>query len=127
MARYFQYKVEVFCKEIILDGPLGKTKYYAIRIAFQERSSPKFIRLYGSLMHQILKTKLPTLLNPQLPDHLNEAELFKFKTYQIHAHYRNCWKCNRMNAASHTVDILLGRQFLQNLIVNLAMLKTKRF
>ena len=26
VARLFQYKVEVFFKEIILDGPLGKTK-----------------------------------------------------------------------------------------------------
>ena len=40
VARHFQYKVEVFFKEIILDGPYGKTKYYAIRIEFQERGSP---------------------------------------------------------------------------------------
>ena len=40
MARHFQYKAEVFFKEIILGGPLGKTKYYAIRIEFQERGSP---------------------------------------------------------------------------------------
>ena len=39
-ARYFQYKVEVFFKDIILDGPLGKTKYYAIRMEFQERGIP---------------------------------------------------------------------------------------
>ena len=42
VARHFQYKVEVFFKDIILDGPLGKTKYYAIRIEFQERGSPHF-------------------------------------------------------------------------------------
>ena len=35
VARYFQHKVEVFFKEIILDGTLEKTKYYAIRIVFQ--------------------------------------------------------------------------------------------
>ena len=34
VARHFQYKVEIFFKEIILDGPLGKRKYYAIRIEF---------------------------------------------------------------------------------------------
>ena len=27
VVRHFQYKVEVFSKEIILDSPLGKTKY----------------------------------------------------------------------------------------------------
>ena len=40
VARHFQYKVEVFFKEIILGGPLEKTKYYAIRIEFQEKVSP---------------------------------------------------------------------------------------
>ena len=39
MARHFQYKVEVFSEEIILYGPLGKTKYFAIRIEFQDRGS----------------------------------------------------------------------------------------
>ena len=32
VARHFQYKVEVFFKEIILTYPLGKTKYFATRI-----------------------------------------------------------------------------------------------
>ena len=35
-----QYKVEVFFKDTILDGSFRKTKYYAIRIEFQERGSP---------------------------------------------------------------------------------------
>ena len=39
VARHFQYKAQVFFKEIVLDGPLGKTKYYALRIDFQERRS----------------------------------------------------------------------------------------
>ena len=34
VAIHFQYKVEVFLKEIILDGSLGKTKNYAIRTEF---------------------------------------------------------------------------------------------
>ena len=32
LARHFQYRVEVFFKEIIVNGPLGKVKYYAIRV-----------------------------------------------------------------------------------------------
>ena len=36
----FQHWVEVFFKEIIVDGPLGKTKYYAIGVEFQVRRSP---------------------------------------------------------------------------------------
>ena len=34
VASHFQYKVKLFFKEIVLDGPLRKTKYYAIRIEF---------------------------------------------------------------------------------------------
>ena len=40
VARHFQYRVETFFKTIVLDGPLGKTTYYAIRIEFQVRGSP---------------------------------------------------------------------------------------
>ena len=40
VARHFQYKVQVFFKEIVLNRPLGKTKYYALHTEFQERGSP---------------------------------------------------------------------------------------
>lgn len=42
---HFKYKVEIFFKDIVLDGPLGKTKYYALCIEFQERIAPTFIYL----------------------------------------------------------------------------------
>ena len=47
MAKHFQYKVEVFFKEIILDGPLGKTKCDAVDIKFQEGGSHISIYQYG--------------------------------------------------------------------------------
>ena len=40
VTRNFWYKVEVFFKEIVIDGPVGKTKHYAIRIEFKESGSP---------------------------------------------------------------------------------------
>ena len=40
VARHFQYRVEFFFKEIVVDGPSGKTKYYAICAEFQVRGSP---------------------------------------------------------------------------------------
>ena len=42
VARYFQYKVEVLFREIILlsTGLLGKVKYYTICIEFQLRGCP---------------------------------------------------------------------------------------
>ena len=39
VARHFQYKVEVFFKEILLDDPLEK-KNCAIRTEYQEKGSP---------------------------------------------------------------------------------------
>ena len=39
VPRNFQNKVEVFFNKIILDGPLTKTKYFTIRMEFQERGS----------------------------------------------------------------------------------------
>ena len=46
LARHFKYRVEVFFKEIIVNGTLGKVKYYAIRVEFQVRGSPH-IHFYG--------------------------------------------------------------------------------
>ena len=40
VARHFQYRVETFFKVIVLDEPLVKTSYYAIRVEFQVRGSP---------------------------------------------------------------------------------------
>ena len=40
VARHFQYRVEFFFKEIVLNDPLGKTKYYAILVEFQVKGSP---------------------------------------------------------------------------------------
>ena len=40
VARHFQYRAELFFKLFVTNGPLGKTKYYAIRVEFQVRGSP---------------------------------------------------------------------------------------
>ena len=58
VTRHIQYKVEVFFEEIILDD---KTKYYATRITFQERSHPHVNSLYGFSIHQIFKMSMSTL------------------------------------------------------------------
>ena len=50
LARHYQYRVEVFFKEIVSDGPLGKIKHYAIRVEFQVRGSPH-IHSVGLLVH----------------------------------------------------------------------------
>ena len=41
VVRHFQYRVEVFFREVILNsGPLSNVKHYAIRAEFQVRGSP---------------------------------------------------------------------------------------
>lgn len=40
VASHFQYWVEVFFKDIVRDGPLGRTQYLAIRVKFQVRGNP---------------------------------------------------------------------------------------
>ena len=106
VARHFQYKVEVFFKEIIIDGPLGKTNYYAISIEFQERGSPhvhSFIWILNApniqneaAYHEAAIKFIEQTINAQVPDPLNDPELFEFvKTYQFHAHSKTYWKYNK--------------------------------
>ena len=102
MARNFQYEVEVFSKEVILDGPLRKTKYYAIHIESQERGSPyvqSFIWVFNApnIENKPAYTELiEKTINAQLPDNLPNPELFELvRTYQVHAHSRNSWKYNK--------------------------------
>ena len=40
LALHFQNRVEIFCKVIVVDGPLGKVKQYTIRVEFQVHRSP---------------------------------------------------------------------------------------
>ena len=54
VARHFQYRVEVFFKLIIIHGPLGKSKHYAIRVEFQIRGSPHVQNLHCIMWMNIL-------------------------------------------------------------------------
>ena len=102
VARHFQYKAEIFFKDIIIDGPLGKTKYYALRIESQERCSPhvhSFIWIPNApnIKNEAAYVKfIEQTINAQLPDPLNDPDLFELvKTYQVHAHSKTCWKYNK--------------------------------
>ena len=72
---------------------MEKTKYYAIRIEFQEKGSThihSFILIYDSpnfeneapFIEFVAKT-----INAELPGHLIDPELFeRVNTYQVHTH-----------------------------------------
>ena len=63
VARHFQCMVELFLKTIILDGPLGKTKYYTIRTEFQIRGSPHVCSFIWIL-------NAPTLNKSDIEEHI---------------------------------------------------------
>ena len=101
VARHFQYRVELFFKIIVLDRPLGKTKYYAIRVEFQVRGSPH-VHSFIWIVNAPTLTKsnienyrkwLDSIIRTDLPDPHLEPELYQLvKTYQVHRHSRTCRK-----------------------------------
>ena len=117
MARHFQYKIEIFFKEIILDGSLGEKKYYAIRIEFQERGSPQvhlFIWIFNAPIIENQAAYIEfndKIINAQLSDHLNDPELLDI-FIKFMPSLELAGNVIRMYAAVHMVDILLRRQLL---------------
>ena len=101
VARHFQYRVEMFFKIIVLDGPLGKTQYYAIRVEFQVRGSPH-IHSFIWILNAPKLTKVDiddyrkwvdSVIRSDLPDPNNVPALFELgKTYQIHSYSKTCRK-----------------------------------
>ena len=101
VARHFQYKVEIFFKVIVFDGPLGKTRYYAIRVGFQVRGSPdihSFIWiLNGPKLSKETKDEyiqwVDSIIRTDIANSVSEKELFEFvKTFQVHRHSKKCRK-----------------------------------
>ena len=101
VAWHFQYRVEVFFKEIVVDGPLGKTKYYAIPVEFQVRGSPHIHSFIWILKapHLTKETKneyikwVDAIIRADLPSSNNEPELCNLvKNYQIYRHSKTCRK-----------------------------------
>ena len=100
LGRHFQYRVEVFFKDIILDGQLGKVINYAIRVEFQFRGSPHIHSLlwvfdapilsnaniedYIDFVESVIKCELPRDKSDPLYEHV--------KTYQKHSHSKSCRK-----------------------------------
>ena len=100
--------MQVSFKKIILDGPLGKTKHYALCVEFQERGSPHvhaFVWILDSpKISDETKYKyfLGETISALLPHPEYEHELFELvKLYQIHSHSRTCWKYKETNAGFH--------------------------
>ena len=92
-------KYKFFFKEILLDGPLGKTKYYALQVEFQERGSPHVHAFIWILNAPKVGNETEYIafieksVSANLPDPVEQPELFELlKLYQSHSHSRTCWK-----------------------------------
>ena len=101
VARHLQHRVEVFFKEIIIDGPLGKTKYYAIRVEFQARGSPHVHCFLWAIDAPLLNSDnmeeyvafVDQIVHAYLPDRNENPELHELvKLYQLHRHSKTCRK-----------------------------------
>ncbi|XP_076081637.1 uncharacterized protein LOC143052478 [Mytilus galloprovincialis] len=97
-ARYFDYRVQKFFKDILMDElvkPLGEVTDYFYRVEFQQRGSPH--------IHMVLWVKnAPDISNDQderieqfIDDHitrLKQPDLINLLAYQTHRHARTCRK-----------------------------------
>ena len=101
VPRNFPYRVEVFFKEIVFDDPLGKTKYYAIRVKFQVCGSPHVHCFLWVANAPALTQKnkegcvafVDQIVNAFVPDRNENPELHDLvKLYQLLRHSRTCRK-----------------------------------
>ena len=101
VARHFQYRVEVFFKEIAVDGPLGKTKNYAVRVEFQVPGSPHVHCFLWVANAPVLIsnnkeeyiTLVDQIFHAFVPDRNENPELHNLvNLYQLHRHSRTCRK-----------------------------------
>ena len=121
VVRHFQYRVELFFKTIILDGPLGKTNYYAIRVEFQVRGSPhvhSFIWILNAPKLSKFNIEeytnwVDTIIRTDLPDPTSEPDLHELvKTYQIHRHSKTCHKYRNEKCRFHFGKFFTSRTII---------------
>ena len=103
LARQFQYSVEAFFQTIVLNGPLGRVKYYSIRVEFQVRGSPHIHSFLWILNAPVLNkdniqeyiTFVDGIIKANVPDiNKNEELLHLVRAYQVHSHSKSSRKYN---------------------------------
>ena len=103
VAKHFQYRVETFFNEVLLSkvNLIGKIVYYALRIEFKMRGSPRLHALMWTSDHPNLTDDnkqayidyIDQYVQAYLPSEEGDPELHNLvKTYQKHTHSRSCRK-----------------------------------
>ena len=135
VARYFQYRAEMFFKVVVVDGPFGKTQYYAIRVQFQVRGSPHIYSFIWVLNAPKLTkfnkdeyTKwVDSAVRSCLPDSFKKPILFELvKTYQIHYHSKTCRKCRNEKCRFHFGKFFTTRSIIAQPLEDSVLEDTKR-
>ena len=99
LVHHFQYRVEIFFKKIVVDGPLEKVKYHVIRIGFQLGESPH-IHLFSWITDVPVQSKvnfdeyimfIESVVKAFVPNPIENTKLFHLvKIYQVHSHSKSC-------------------------------------
>ena len=125
LARHFQYRVELFFKVIVINGPLGKVKYHAIRVEFQVRGSPHIHSFLWIVNAPILSKDnvveytqfIDSVVKAFVPDIHENPELFDLvTTYQVHSHSKSCRKYKNEKCRYH-----FGKFFTERTIISLPL------
>ena len=102
MSKYFEYRVKVIFKEIVIDGPSRKRWYFAFRIEFQIRGSPHidsslWIVNSPTLTKDNKEDNLAffdNVVDALLPHETEQPGMYELvTTYQLHRHSKTCRKC----------------------------------
>ena len=125
LARHFQYRVEVFFKVIIIDGPLGKVKYHAVRVEFQVRGSPHINSFLWVLNAPILtkdnvdeyRQFIDSIVKAFASDINENPEFFHLvTTYQAHSLSKPCRKYK-----NEKCRYVFGKFYIERTIISLPL------
>ena len=125
LARHFQYRVEVFFKVIVVDGPLGKIKNHAIRVELQVLGNPhihSFLWIADAAVLSKANTEqyikfIDSFIKAFVPNPVENSELFHLVTiYQVHSHSKSCRKYKNERCRYH-----FGRFYTNHTIIYLPL------
>ena len=118
LSHQLQYRVEVFFQTVVLNGPLGRVKYYAEREEFQDRESPHiqsfiWILIATALTKDNIKKYanfIDGIIKANIPDINKNEELYNLVTkYQVHSHSKSCRKYKNNNCRYNFGEFLSNR------------------